>query len=675
MTSIAIIDIIGLTYDGDTLNHRGLGGSESAVILMSKELAKLGFEVTVFNNCLDAMSTDGIFDGVRYIDHSNLDTFNDYTFDVVISSRTVGPFLPPHLWQHFPDLKPHRYNKIKTNAKHRVVWMHDTFCRGDEILEPMLVHGDIDEIFTLSDFHTSYVTTCNHGAKRMFEVLKNKVFMTRNGIVKYHDEVDINAKDPFLFVYNASVTKGMLPLVRKIWPLVKQQIPQAKLKVIGGYYRFRENADPDAQEKDWRELVANPVYQQMDIEFTGIITQKEIADILTKSSFMIFPGAFPETFGISSLESLAYNTPLITTRFGALEETAVEQACYKIDYCIEPNGLYPTIDANQQTIRFADLVVSAHRNRYLRQQKMYYCNIIKDVCTWDTVALQWKQHLFKKLSIPLPVDDYRKVSQINARVRQVFGRRFSNTEEIYVPRNAQQRIVVIAPMFNAERYIAKCIESVISQDYDNYHMYIIDDCSTDNSVDVALKYRSDNVTVISNTTNMGAVYNHVNTITQHCNPDDIVMLLDGDDWLVADNQIFHTFNNLYDGTTEFTYGSCWSLVDDIPLVAQPYPEKVKAARSYRKHRFNWNMPYTHLRTFKAGLLFGIDHQQFKDENGNWYKAGGDGAVFYSLIEKADPSKVKVVTDIVYVYNDVNPLNDYKVNSAEQTRNATRILTT
>ena len=67
---IAIVDILGLCYDGDTLHKQGLGGSESAVILMSRELVKLGFEVTVFNNCLDSTnSSPGIYDGVRYIDN------------------------------------------------------------------------------------------------------------------------------------------------------------------------------------------------------------------------------------------------------------------------------------------------------------------------------------------------------------------------------------------------------------------------------------------------------------------------------------------------------------------------------------------------------------------------------------------------------------------------------
>ena len=59
----------------------------------------------------------------------------------------------------------------------------------DEFVEDLLVHGHIDEIFTLSDFHTSYVLNANHGKRRNFEVLKNKTFITRNGAKKYIDEV------------------------------------------------------------------------------------------------------------------------------------------------------------------------------------------------------------------------------------------------------------------------------------------------------------------------------------------------------------------------------------------------------------------------------------------------------------------------------------------------------
>jgi len=673
MISIAIIDIIGLTYDGDTLNKRGLGGSESAVILLAKELAKKNFKVTVFNNCIDKESKEGIFDNVQYIDHTILDYKNDFSFDVVISSRTVIPFLPPHLYGQFAGFKPQRYSKIKQNAKLKAMWMHDTFSKGDHLLEDMLVHGDMDEIFTLSDFQTAYVTNCDHGKKRNFEVLKKKVFMTRNGIVTYKDEVDIRQKDPYLYVYNASVTKGMLPLVENMWERIKQQIPQAKLKIIGGYYRFRENAAPDEQEKKWRLLVADEKYKKLDVEFTGIIKQSEIAELMTKASFMLFPGAFPETFGISTLESIAYNTPLITTRFGALEETAVEQACYLMDYAIEPNGLFPWINKKQQEDIFVNMVLRANADRYLHQQKMYACNIIKGIVGWDSVALQWKQHIYKKLGEYLSKEEYKQVSYINARVKTVFGRRFENYEENYIPRNSQQKMIIVTPAYNAGQYIEKCIQSVITQDYDNYLMVVIDDCSTDNTYDVAKKYESDKVVVIKNTENKGAVRNQIESIIKYSKTDDIIMFLDGDDSLVNNNQIFHFYNNLYDGTTEFTYGSCWSMVDKIPLISQNYLQETKKEKKYRQYKFNWNMPYTHLRTFKAYLLNDVNDGNFKDEKGNWYKAGGDGSIFYTVIEKADPNKIKVVQDIVYNYNDISPLNDYKVNSAEQTKNANRIL--
>jgi glycosyltransferase involved in cell wall biosynthesis len=205
-------------------------------------------------------------------------------------------------------------------------------------------------------------------------------------------------------------------------------------------------------------------------------------------------------------------------------------------------------------------------------------------------------------------------------------------------------------------------------------MYVIDDASTDDSLNAAICQSSDDrINVISRSKNVGAVFNQVQTIKSHCFPDDIVILLDGDDALVNNPQIFHMYNNLYDGSTEFTYGSCWSIVDNIPLVAQHYPSDVKNSKSYRQHKFNWNMPYTHLRTFRAKLLLDVDDSKFKNEIGEWYRAGGDCSIFYEAIERADPEKVKVVADIVYLYNDANPLNDYKVNGQEQTKNAERIL--
>jgi hypothetical protein len=65
-------------------------------------------------------------------------------------------------------------------------------------------------------------------------------------------------------------------------------------------------------------------------------------------------------------------------------------------------------------------------------------------------------------------------------------------------------------------------------------------------------------------------------------------------------------------------------------------------------------------------LQGIPDSQFQNAQGQWWMAGGDVSVFYALIERADPQQVRAVQEIMVMYNDLNPQNDYKVNSQEQT---------
>lgn len=67
-------------------------------------------------------------------------------------------------------------------------------------------------------------------------------------------------------------------------------------------------------------------------------------------------------------------------------------------------------------------------------------------------------------------------------------------------------VSVIMPSFNTEKYIKYAIDSVLGQTYKNIELIIVDDCSTDNSVDVIKKYDDPKIKLIVNECNKGAAF-------------------------------------------------------------------------------------------------------------------------------------------------------------------------
>lgn len=62
------------------------------------------------------------------------------------------------------------------------------------------------------------------------------------------------------------------------------------------------------------------------------------------------------------------------------------------------------------------------------------------------------------------------------------------------------------PVYNAEKYIGKTLESVLSQSYSNFEVIIIDDCGRDNSMNIVRKYADERFKIIQNSRNSGISY-------------------------------------------------------------------------------------------------------------------------------------------------------------------------
>jgi len=71
-------------------------------------------------------------------------------------------------------------------------------------------------------------------------------------------------------------------------------------------------------------------------------------------------------------------------------------------------------------------------------------------------------------------------------------------------------VSVVTPVYNGAKYLAECIESVLNQSYTNFEYIIVNNCSKDETLDVAMEYaRKDRrIRVHDNETFVGVIANH-----------------------------------------------------------------------------------------------------------------------------------------------------------------------
>ena len=98
-----------------------------------------------------------------------------------------------------------------------------------------------------------------------------------------------------------------------------------------------------------------------------------------------------------------------------------------------------------------------------------------------------------------------------------------------------KKISIIIPNYNNERFITKCLYSVINQDYPNIEIIVVDDGSTDKSVDIIRKFidahqKNKILLVCQNNLNASIARNNGMSIATG----DYVLFLDSDDILECD---------------------------------------------------------------------------------------------------------------------------------------------
>ena len=144
-------------------------------------------------------------------------------------------------------------------------------------------------------------------------------------------------------------------------------------------------------------------------------------------------------------------------------------------------------------------------------------------------------------------------------------------------------VSIITPTFNSEKYIVETIQSVLNQTHTNWELLIIDDASTDNTLEIIeeLKAKENRIKVFKFQTNVGAGTTRNKGIEEA--QGDYIAFLDADD-LWEPNKLEKQLKFMKENNVAVSYSS-YSLIDEKGAAlnkivkALPYLDKRKIAKA------------------------------------------------------------------------------------------------
>ena len=92
----------------------------------------------------------------------------------------------------------------------------------------------------------------------------------------------------------------------------------------------------------------------------------------------------------------------------------------------------------------------------------------------------------------------------------------------------KKRVNILVATYNGEKYLEELLESLLKQTYTNTAIYVLDDGSTDESLEVTKRYVPKGIHIIENHRNLGYPYSFFKLL-QQCDPADYYCLCDQDD--------------------------------------------------------------------------------------------------------------------------------------------------
>jgi Glycosyl transferase family 2 len=121
----------------------------------------------------------------------------------------------------------------------------------------------------------------------------------------------------------------------------------------------------------------------------------------------------------------------------------------------------------------------------------------------------------------------------------------------------EPKVSFIVPCYKLAHFLADCLNSILSQTYEDFEVLIMDDCSPDNTSEVAAEFKDPRVIYIRNETNLGNIRNYNKGI--ELSSGRYIWLLSADDCLRSRN-VLQRYVELLEKNPQVGYVFCPAMI-------------------------------------------------------------------------------------------------------------------
>ena len=237
------------------------------------------------------------------------------------------------------------------------------------------------------------------------------------------------------------------------------------------------------------------------------------------------------------------------------------------------------------------------------------------------------------------------------------------------PKKEQKLIFnIVVPLFNSEKYIEKCLNSIVKQSHKRFQVQVVDDCSSDSSYEIASSIceKNKNFKLFRNHRRIGALNNIFNLLNRKIKEPSktIDVIIDGDDFLYTSDVLNIIEEKFIKTNCLITYGSH---ISSSGVQGKKYPKLIRDFNLFRK--YFWYA--SHLKTFRHDLWLALNPQDLINKDQQYFSVASDLAIMFPMLEMAG-NRQEFISDILYCYNDSNPISDHKIRRKEQISTAKEI---